>query len=456
MKVPLLDLATQNELVVGKFGEATGVPVLMNTSFNLRGEPIVGSPANAWNTFSKSGIDVLVLGKYVVRKWWFRVSHVLVGRLQKQKRKGLKNIVSGMMLSCASVVLTLLLLEGAVRVFLPQYLISDVIRPDPVLPFRFQENASGRMSYPGEFDVAVRINGQGLRADEDYTYAKPEGVVRIAILGDSMTFGQGVEASQAYPKVLESLLKAGKRECQVLNFGVFSWGPGEYYAYLKNDVLRYHPDIVAVGFFLGGDFFDTVNSKVVVQDGELVVNSSRSGGMLESRKFTQFIPFSSWLRGHSHLFRLAGVALFSPKEIVVSGYRYDLNKPYEDMLYSPHSNVFLRDDPQSIFSLNQAVIKAMAAAVNDTGGRFVVILIPESKQVKTASIEGLDYSIPNRAMADFLHAAGIPFVDATEALRRASDNAYYPQEGHLNPVGHRLVAEAVAELLVGILTESTR
>ncbi len=51
-----------------KFGEATGVPVLMNTSFNLRGEPIVGSPANAWNTFSKSGIDVLVLEHYLVEK----------------------------------------------------------------------------------------------------------------------------------------------------------------------------------------------------------------------------------------------------------------------------------------------------------------------------------------------------------------------------------------------------
>jgi carbamoyltransferase len=54
--------------LVEKFGEATGVPVLMNTSFNLRGEPIVGSPANAWNTFCNSGIDVLVLGGYVVTK----------------------------------------------------------------------------------------------------------------------------------------------------------------------------------------------------------------------------------------------------------------------------------------------------------------------------------------------------------------------------------------------------
>ncbi len=54
--------------LVEKFWEATGVPVLMNTSFNLRGEPIVGSPANAWNTFSKSGIDSLVLGHLMVEK----------------------------------------------------------------------------------------------------------------------------------------------------------------------------------------------------------------------------------------------------------------------------------------------------------------------------------------------------------------------------------------------------
>lgn len=54
--------------IVKKFGEATGVAVLLNTSFNLRGEPIVASPANAFNTFSKSGIDVLVLENFMIRK----------------------------------------------------------------------------------------------------------------------------------------------------------------------------------------------------------------------------------------------------------------------------------------------------------------------------------------------------------------------------------------------------
>jgi carbamoyltransferase len=54
--------------LIETIGQATGVPVVLNTSFNLRGEPVVSSPANAWNTFSNSGIDVLVLGNCVVRK----------------------------------------------------------------------------------------------------------------------------------------------------------------------------------------------------------------------------------------------------------------------------------------------------------------------------------------------------------------------------------------------------
>lgn len=50
------------------FGEATGVPVLLNTSFNLRGEPIVTTPANALTTFGKSDIDTLYMNGFVIRK----------------------------------------------------------------------------------------------------------------------------------------------------------------------------------------------------------------------------------------------------------------------------------------------------------------------------------------------------------------------------------------------------
>jgi carbamoyltransferase len=53
--------------IIRRFGEITGVPVIMNTSFNLKGEPIVESPAHAFNTFSLSGMDLLFLNNYVVR-----------------------------------------------------------------------------------------------------------------------------------------------------------------------------------------------------------------------------------------------------------------------------------------------------------------------------------------------------------------------------------------------------
>jgi carbamoyltransferase len=54
--------------VVERFAEETGVPVLLNTSFNLRGEPIVSTPQDALNTFGKSGIDTLYIENFVVRK----------------------------------------------------------------------------------------------------------------------------------------------------------------------------------------------------------------------------------------------------------------------------------------------------------------------------------------------------------------------------------------------------
>jgi carbamoyltransferase len=50
------------------FSQLTGVPVLMNTSFNLKGEPIVESPLDAIRTFYSSGLDCLAIGPFVVEK----------------------------------------------------------------------------------------------------------------------------------------------------------------------------------------------------------------------------------------------------------------------------------------------------------------------------------------------------------------------------------------------------
>lgn len=54
--------------LINEFGRRTGVPVIMNTSFNLRGEPIVCTPSDAVRTFFSSGMDALVIGSFVVEK----------------------------------------------------------------------------------------------------------------------------------------------------------------------------------------------------------------------------------------------------------------------------------------------------------------------------------------------------------------------------------------------------
>ena len=54
--------------LIQKVGRETGVPVVLNTSFNLRGEPIVNTPAEAISTFARSGLDALVMDKLILFK----------------------------------------------------------------------------------------------------------------------------------------------------------------------------------------------------------------------------------------------------------------------------------------------------------------------------------------------------------------------------------------------------
>ncbi len=62
------DVSPRYYRLIETFGQATGVPVILNTSFNLKGEPIVNTPREAFHTFTQSGMDVLVLGDCMIEK----------------------------------------------------------------------------------------------------------------------------------------------------------------------------------------------------------------------------------------------------------------------------------------------------------------------------------------------------------------------------------------------------
>jgi carbamoyltransferase len=54
--------------LISRFDRATGCPVLINTSFNIRGEPVVCSPDDAYRCFLTTNMDVLVVGSYVMER----------------------------------------------------------------------------------------------------------------------------------------------------------------------------------------------------------------------------------------------------------------------------------------------------------------------------------------------------------------------------------------------------
>ncbi len=73
------DRSPRFHALIEAFYKETGVPMLLNTSFNLRGEPIVEAPMDAVSCFLRCGMDALVIHDWMVQKSWF-------GRLKQRKR----------------------------------------------------------------------------------------------------------------------------------------------------------------------------------------------------------------------------------------------------------------------------------------------------------------------------------------------------------------------------------
>jgi len=137
---------------------------------------------------------------------------------------------------------------------LPLYRINFTISPsnDPLLPCELKPNFEQK--YDGEIArlpriTTIKINSDGFR-DREYLIDKPNNTFRIVVLGDSVTFGQGVELNETYPKILEKKLNALNNgiNYEVLNFGVPGYNTIEEVEMYKNKGVKYNPDMIIIGF----------------------------------------------------------------------------------------------------------------------------------------------------------------------------------------------------------------
>ena len=99
-----------------------------------------------------------------------------------------------------------------------------------------------------------QTNSHGLR-DRDYSLQKPQGVFRVAVVGDSLTLGSGVPIEEVYHSVLEERLNARSPSAryEFINFGISGYYLSHYVAMIRHRALEWDPDLVLIGFFAGND-----------------------------------------------------------------------------------------------------------------------------------------------------------------------------------------------------------
>jgi hypothetical protein len=90
----------------------------------------------------------------------------------------------------------------------------------------------------------LNSNSKGFRGKTEYPYQRTPGKQRIVVLGDSFTFGEEVSDDETYAHDLEATLS----NAEVLNLGVQGYGQDQMALYLKEEGIKYHPDIVILGF----------------------------------------------------------------------------------------------------------------------------------------------------------------------------------------------------------------
>ena len=196
-----------------------------------------------WGIVAIGGIGLLLLLTLVMR------SKTLSEGIS---REGIFKIL----LIVGSSFLALALTEGMLRMFsgwLPVE-VQQVVRADP-RDYGVVHPYIGHLHKPNN---ALVISGRDFRAvhhTDGYGFRNPwpwPKTAAIVTLGDSVTFGQGVEDEQAWPVILARAFPASR----VINLGLIGAGPQQYFRVYETFGQEHRPKVVLVGFFMGNDFWD--------------------------------------------------------------------------------------------------------------------------------------------------------------------------------------------------------
>jgi lysophospholipase L1-like esterase len=261
-----------------------------------------------------------------------------------------------------------------------------------------------------EPDTAARANSHGFRTPE-YTIARPADTFRVVVIGDSITWGQGVEPAETFASQLQDRLQDLARSgitAEVIATGVCGSRISDAYIRLRAHVEQLQPDVVVIQYF--------------PNDPEYLVSYRR-------RK-----PLAP-LEEHSNLLRAVRIAVERDRF-------WDL--------------VELYTDPERIeWKIFSDVLAALAAWRQKTSTPVLFVAFPPFDQRRDGgNMDGYRELEPFRDLLrrplDAITAHGFPVLDLLETYRTRAGRTFLcvsEQDGHPNALAHSLAADALYSFL---------
>ena len=151
------------------------------------------------------------------------------------------------------------------------------IGTDIYYKFDIYDPSKGWISKPNLRDMKVfdnkvlNTNSKGFRGKNEYSYSKEPDKVRILVLGDSFTFGDEVSDNETYSYHLQEMTP----NAEVINLGVHGYGHDQMLILLKEEGIKYKPDIIILGFLFIDmsrnllEFRDYAKPKFILDNNEL-------------------------------------------------------------------------------------------------------------------------------------------------------------------------------------------
>lgn len=353
--------------------------------------------------------------------------------LNKEK---LRKIFGGVVLALSTFMFMFLFLEIALRVLRIES--DNLIMQDPVLGWTHLPGKKG-YSRSKEFSVKVKINKDGF-IGPDYDYTKPIETTRILVLGDSLTEAFQVPEEDSYVRLLENNLKNYFRDrtFEVLNMGIAGYGTEREYYVLKNKGLKFKPDMVLLGFFVGNDFSDNMAEQINP-------NASFSKYVDSKNKIKLFV------RNHSVAWRFI---LHQKSKNKILAYFKNRNKVQSANPIK--SSVDLIEIKHEL-DQTERVVNNLKKLTDDNDIKLVIAILPSAGQLY--SDQHKEENILSNGLISFLKKEKISYVDLLPNFKlwanlNKDKLLYLPLDGHPNKYGQLMISEGISKYLTNFFKEN--